>query len=159
MSVTCDLCLSCSQIVPAACLWFPTWWWPPGLRPRRRKPGRKWPTGGRRLSPSRSKLAAAWSTGWTEGETHGHAEQEDKEAEGGAEVAEGEADDTWQCSTSSGKTWMTDFGPPWAPKRSSSSMASRAACEPARHTQINTHVHEPEHVWYNTFFSSLQCPV
>lgn len=35
---------------------------------------------------------------------------------------------TWQCSTSSGKTWMTDLGPPWAPKRSSSSMASRAAC-------------------------------
>lgn len=34
---------------------------------------------------------------------------------------------TWQCSTSSGRTWITDLRPPWAPKRSSSSIASRAA--------------------------------
>lgn len=36
-------------------------------------------------------------------------------------------DVTWQCSTSSGRTWMTDLRPPWAPKRSSSSIASSAA--------------------------------
>jgi hypothetical protein len=34
---------------------------------------------------------------------------------------------TWQCSTSSGRTWITDLRPPWAPKRSSSSIASSAA--------------------------------
>lgn len=44
-------------------------------------------------------------------------------------AAADEADGTWQCSTSSGNTWMTDLGPPCAPKRSNSSIASRAACK------------------------------
>lgn len=44
-----------------------------------------------------------------------------------AAVGGGKANATWQCSTSSGNTWMTDFGPPWAPKRSNSSIASSAA--------------------------------
>lgn len=49
---------------------------------------------------------------------------------GGEEKVGGKANGTWQCSTSSGNTWMTDFGPPYTPKRSNSSMASRAACIP-----------------------------
>jgi len=36
---------------------------------------------------------------------------------------------TWQCCTSSDSTRITDCGPPLAPKRSSSSSASRAACK------------------------------
>lgn len=36
---------------------------------------------------------------------------------------------TWQCCTSSDSTRITDCGPPFAPKRSSSSRASRAACK------------------------------
>lgn len=36
---------------------------------------------------------------------------------------------TWQCCTSSDSTRITDCGPPFAPKRSSSSSASKAACK------------------------------
>lgn len=57
--------------------------------------------------------------------THMHAEREKIQRR--PLVGGGEADPTWQCSTSSGNTWMTDFGPPWAPKRSNSSIASSAA--------------------------------
>lgn len=39
---------------------------------------------------------------------------------------------TWQCCTSSARTWITDWGPPFTPNRSSSSNASRAACEEQR---------------------------
>ena len=118
-----------SGTVPAVCLWFLTWWWPPGQRPPRQKPGRKWPTEDRRRSPWKWKLLAAWSRGWTEGNhTDKLSRIKRRWAVDDIEKAWGKCRGTWQCSTSSGKTWMTDFGPPWAPKRSSSSMASRAAC-------------------------------
>lgn len=39
---------------------------------------------------------------------------------------------TWQCCTSSARTWITDWGPPFTPNRSSSSSASRAAWEEKR---------------------------
>lgn len=39
---------------------------------------------------------------------------------------------TWQCCTSSARTWITDWGPPFTPNRSSSSNASRAAFEEQR---------------------------
>lgn len=55
------------------------------------------------------------------------------------EPSGGRSGGTWQCSTSSGRTWMTDFGPPRTPNRSSSSMASRAAC---KHPSILSD-HEP----------------
>lgn len=36
---------------------------------------------------------------------------------------------TWQCCTSSARTWITDCGPPFTPNKSNSSSASRAACK------------------------------
>jgi hypothetical protein len=36
---------------------------------------------------------------------------------------------TWQCWTSSARTWITDCGPPFTPNKSNSSSASRAACK------------------------------
>ena len=35
----------------------------------------------------------------------------------------------WHCCASSGSTWITEAGPPRAANRSSSLMASRAACQ------------------------------
>lgn len=49
---------------------------------------------------------------------------------------------TWQCCTSSGRTWITDWGPPLAPKRSSSSKASRAAWGQRKRTDRSSRHHK-----------------